>query len=67
MPLPLGKQKGQLNMKYGLQRVWTDEGWTKAQHCMLVVSVCVAGITVCMACYAVVIGWTSVIERLVAR
>ena len=51
-------------MKYGIQRVWTDEGWNKAQHCMLVVSVCVAGVMVCMACYAVVIGWSAVIDRM---
>ena len=67
MPLPLGNKKGRMRMKYGLQRVWTDEGWTKAQHCILVVSVCVAGITVCMTAWAVVTGWTAVIERLVAR
>lgn len=54
-------------MKYGLQRVWTDEGWRKTEHCMFVVSVCVAGVAVSMACWAVVIGWSAVIERLAAR
>lgn len=51
-------------MKYGLQKVSTDDGWTKTQHCMLAVSVCVAGAVLSMACWAVVIGWSAVIERL---
>jgi hypothetical protein len=51
-------------MRYGIQKVWTDDGWTKTQHCMLVVSIFVAGGVLLMACWAVVIGWSAVIERL---
>lgn len=51
-------------MKYGLKKVYTDEGWDKMMGCMLVASVCVAAGTLMMACWAVVVGWSAVIERL---
>jgi hypothetical protein len=51
-------------MKYGIEKVWTDTGWQKVEHCMAVVCFCVAGAALLFMAWAVVIGWTAVIERL---
>ena len=50
-------------MKYGLQRRYIGTMY-KVEWCMLVAGMCVAGAAVLFAGWAVVIGWSAVIERL---
>ena len=60
-------KKGKNMMKYGLTRETAHRyaGLTaKVEWCMMVFSFCVAGSAVLFAAWAVVIGWSAVIERL---
>lgn len=64
MPDPLGKQKGRLRMKYGVQKVWAEESIGKVEWCLLVTVCCGACASVLMAAWAACVGWSALIERL---
>jgi hypothetical protein len=49
-------------MKYGLRKM--DDSWTKAENCMCVCAMCVAGAAVILAAWAAWYCWESAIWRL---